>query len=52
MDCQGCSGYGAHCSSASDNRCVVGVSYLEGSDWKGKIIFLLLDYMMLMILSM
>lgn len=35
VDCNGCSGYGAQCSSAGDNRCIVGVSYLEGSDWKG-----------------
>lgn len=33
ITCKECSGYGAQCGR--DDKCLVGVSYLEGSSWKG-----------------
>jgi len=34
VSCDECEGYGAKCSAAQD-KCLVGMSYLEGSGWKG-----------------
>ena len=35
VGCDECQGFGSRCNIAED-KCVVGVSYLEGSEWKGK----------------